>query len=63
MTPRKYKTTIAPGDLVKITLDGKHFEIGMVVEQEQDQAGFWHVFSRGHMHLIADWDMMLLEML
>ena len=54
MTPKRQ--SIMPGDLVKISVDGQHFEVGLTVEPEPDQVGFWHVFSRGQMHLIPEWD-------
>lgn len=50
------RKSIATGDLVKISVDGEHFEVGFAVEPEPDQVGFWHVFSRGQMHLIAEWN-------
>lgn len=51
--PRK---ALLPGDLVKISVDGTHYEIGLVVEQEQDKNGFWHIFSRGRILLIPEWE-------
>ena len=58
MTPDR--PVIAPGDLVKISVDGQHFEVGLAIEAEPDQVGFWHVFSRGRILLIAEWDITLL---
>jgi hypothetical protein len=54
------KKALLPGDLVKISVDGMHYEIGLVVEQEQDKNGFWHIFSRGRILLVPEWEIVRL---